>query len=654
MPKASFPVIVVGAGHAGCEAALASARLGLPTLLLTLRLDAIAKMSCNPAIGGLAKGQLVREIDALGGEMARAIDATGIQFRRLNTKKGPAVRSRRAQADLEAYRRYLTQVVTRQPNLTVREALVDEILTERGRVTGVRLATGEILSASAVVITTGTFLRGLIHVGLDHHPAGRFGEPPAQNLSSSLAALGLDLGRLKTGTCPRLDARTLDCSRLEPQPGDEPPLPFSFDSEMAGAGFKPAPPDGVPGPRGAVKNKIVCYITYTNERTHDLIRAGLPRSPLFTGVIRGIGPRYCPSIEDKVQRFPDRARHQIFLEPVGLDTVEIYPNGISTSLPSDVQEALVHSIPGLERAAILRPGYAIEYDFVKPTQLLPSLMTKAVAGLFLAGQINGTSGYEEAAAQGIMAGINAARFSQELEPLILDRSQAYIGVLIDDLTTRGTEEPYRMFTSRAEYRLLLREDNADLRLSEIGHRVGLLSQARYERLLAKKTAVEKTLGRLEGPVQPSPELNSRLQALGSAPLQSQTSIKALLRRPEIQFENLLDWVGARLIAPLQADPDLLTPEVAEEVEIMVKYEGYLAREQAEVARFRELEARRIPAQMNYAEVKSLSREVREKLEKVRPRSLGQAGRIPGVTPAALAVLQVHLKKFAPALRDRHG
>jgi tRNA uridine 5-carboxymethylaminomethyl modification enzyme len=633
MPNAS-PIIVIGAGHAGCEAALASARLGLPTLLLTIRLDTIAKMSCNPAIGGLAKGQLVRVIDALGGEMARAIDATGIQFRRLNTKKGPAVRSRRAQADLEAYRRYLTEVVTRQPNLAVREATVDAVLAESGRVDGVRLSSGEILNASAVIVTTGTFLRGLIHVGLDHHPAGRFGEPPAQNLSASLAGLGLELGRLKTGTCPRLDARTIDFSRLEPQPGDEPPLPFSFDSEFGGAGRPPA-----------VRNQIVCHITYTSERTHDLIRAGLDRSPLFTGVIRGVGPRYCPSIEDKVHRFPDRVRHQVFLEPVGLDTVEIYPNGISTSLPADVQEQFVHSIAGLEQARILRPGYAIEYDFVKPTQLMPGLMTKAVAGLFLAGQINGTSGYEEAAAQGLVAGINAARWVRETEPLVLDRSQAYIGVLIDDLTTRGTEEPYRLFTSRAEYRLLLREDNADLRLSEIGHRVGLLSEARYQRFLAKQTAIEKTLVRLDGPVQPSPELNSRLQALGSARLQSQTSLKALLRRPEVRWSLLSD---------LDGELAGLAPEAAEEVEIMVKYEGYLVREQVEVARFRELEARRIPAQLNYAEVKSLSREVREKLEKVRPRSLGQAGRIPGVTPAALAVLQVHLKKFAPLLRDHHG
>jgi tRNA uridine 5-carboxymethylaminomethyl modification enzyme len=635
MPKAS-PIIVVGAGHAGCEAALASARLGRPTLLLTIRGDTIAKMSCNPAIGGLAKGQLVREIDALGGEMARAIDRTGLQFRRLNTKKGPAVRSRRAQADLEAYRRYMTEVVTRQPNLTVREALVDAVLAdpaEAGRVQGVRLSTGETLTAAAVVVTTGTFLRGLIHVGLDHHPAGRFGEPPAENLSRSLAALGLELGRLKTGTCPRLDARTLDCSRLQPQAGDEPPLPFSFDAEFSAGG--PA----------AIRNKIVCYITYTNERTHELIRAGLARSPLFTGVIRGVGPRYCPSIEDKVRRFPDRVRHQIFLEPVGLDTVEVYPNGISTSLPYDVQEQFVHSIAGLERAAILRPGYAIEYDFVKPTQLLPSLMTRAVAGLFLAGQINGSSGYEEAAAQGIMAGINAAHFSQELEPLILDRSQAYIGVLIDDLTTRGTEEPYRMFTSRAEYRLLLREDNADLRLSEIGHRLGLLPEARFQRFLAKKEAIEKTLGRLETPVPPSPEVNARLQALGSARLPAPTSLRALLRRPEVQFSHLLG---------LEPELEGLAPEVAEEVEIMIKYEGYLAREQAEVARFRELEAQRIPEQLNYAEVKSLSREVREKLEKVRPRSLGQASRIPGMTPAALAVLQVRLKKAAPRGRDQHG
>jgi len=612
-----FDVIIVGAGHAGCEAALAAARMGASTLLLTLNLDTIALMSCNPAIGGLAKSQLVREIDALGGEMARAIDDTGIHFRRLNMSRGPAVRANRAQADKQAYRLRMKRAVENQPGLAVRQAVVDAVWTESGQIRGVVTHLGERIPARAVILTTGTFLRGLIHVGLSHHPAGRAGEPPATELSKSLESLGLPVGRLKTGTTPRLDAKTIDFSRLAVQPGDDPPLPFSFDH------------DRIDQPQ------VVCWLTRTNERTHEIIRAGLDRSPLFTGVIEGRGPRYCPSIEDKVVRFPDRTTHHIFLEPEGRDTCEIYPNGISTSLPLDVQEALVRSIVGCENARIMRPGYAIEYDYVDPIVLRPTLETRAVAGLYHAGQLNGTSGYEEAAAQGLIAGINAALAARGAEPLVLDRSQAYIGVMIDDLVTRGTAEPYRMFTSRAEYRLLLREDNADLRLREVGRRLGLVNDAQWARFERKRERIETERKRLDATViVPREDVNRALTEAGSSALRDAVTLAELLRRPEVPY-NL---VGERWPAdePVPAD-------VADEIETQIKYEGYIKREEEAVARFRRMEGLRIPEGFEYAGLNGLSAEVVEKLTRVSPRSLGQAARIPGVTPAAVAILQVHVR-----------
>ncbi|MGB9822933.1 tRNA uridine-5-carboxymethylaminomethyl(34) synthesis enzyme MnmG [Thermodesulfovibrio sp.] len=614
-----FDIIVVGAGHAGCEAATACAKMGLSTALFTIYLDTIAQLSCNPAIGGLAKGHLVREIDALGGIMAKVTDMSGIQFRMLNRSKGPAVWSLRAQADRILYNVNMRKLLEATENLAIKQAMVEEIVVENGRVKGVITSLGVFYGAKAVIVTPGTFLNGLIHIGLDSFEAGRAGEFPSKRLSESLKKLGLKIGRLKTGTPPRIDAKTIDFSKTEEQWGDFPPPAFSYSTEEI------------------TNPQVPCYITYTNERTHEIILNNLDRSPLYSGKIKGIGPRYCPSIEDKVVKFREKPRHQIFLEPEGLSRKEYYANGIPTSLPYDVQIAFVRTIPGLEEAEIMRPGYAIEYDFVYPTQINHTLEVKGIEGLYLAGQINGTSGYEEAAAQGLMAGINAALKIKGKAPLILGRDEAYIGVLIDDLVTKGTQEPYRMFTSRAEFRLLLRHDNADLRLREYGYRIGLVDEETYEKFLKKKQALEKEIKRLKTTIiKPSEQLNKALTEVGTTPIEEAISLDKILKRPEVTYEFI------KKFAPSQEN---LTREIEELVEIHIKYEGYIAKQLEQVERMKQFEEKVIPADFDF-NLPGLSKEVIQKLNEVRPRTIGQAMRIPGVTPAAISILMVAVQKGA--------
>jgi tRNA uridine 5-carboxymethylaminomethyl modification enzyme len=593
----NYDVIVVGGGHAGIEASMACARMGHPTLLITQNVDQIGYMSCNPAIGGLAKGHLVKEIDALGGEMAKATDETGIQFRQLNTGKGPAVRSSRAQVDRQGYRLRMKKAVEDQENLTIKQATVEEILVDEDKIIGVKTNLNETIQTKALVLAPGTFLNGLVHIGLTHFPSGRMGDPPSIGLSTSLKKFGFRMGRLKTGTTPRLDGHTIDFSKLTPQYGDERPIPFSFTTAKIET------------------EQIPCYITYTNPSTHEIIKSGLDRSPLYCGIIKGIGPRYCPSIEDKVVRFADKKRHQIFLEPEGRSTAEIYPNGVSTSLPLDIQIRMLRSIQGLEEVEIIRPGYAIEYDFVDPIELKPSLETKKIEGLLNAGQINGTSGYEEAAAQGLIAGINASLYIRGEDPFILQRSDAYMGVLIDDLVTKGTAEPYRMFTSRAEYRLHLREDNADLRLREMGYRIGLVKEEDYRIFSEKKAAIEKTLFRISHKrINPTKENNEILHRWGSAPLKKEVSLQEILKRPETHFGHLFAF---------DRDLENLPKEAWEQVEIQVKYDGYIKRQMEQIERFKKLEEVRFPEDFDFSSVIGLSREVMEKLTKIRPFSLGR-------------------------------
>jgi tRNA uridine 5-carboxymethylaminomethyl modification enzyme len=607
----NYDIIVIGAGHAGIEAGLAASCVGCKTLMLTFDVNSIGRMSCNPAIGGVGKGQLVKEIDALGGVMARAADACGIQFRMLNASKGAAVHSSRAQIDMDMYNQYMKKLVKVTKNLEVKAGEVKRIIVENNKVRGVVTNKGEEIAAFCVIICTGTFLDGLIHVGLKHQSGGRINEPASEGLADNLKSLGFNLLKFKTGTCPRLDSNSIDYSKLIVQPGDNPPKPFSFST------------------RKLPQKQIACHITYTNKDTHKIILNNLDRSPLYSGIIKSTGVRYCPSIEDKIFKFKDKERHQVFLEPQGLSTNEVYPNGISTSLPEDVQLKILHSIEGLENAKVIRFGYGIEHIVIEPTQFYPTLESKIVKGLYSAGQINGTTGYEEAAAQGLIAGINAALRIKKREPFILDRSTSYIGVLIDDLTTKGTEEPYRMFTSRVEYRLILREDNADVRLSRMGYNLGLVSKENYKKIEDKIGAIKKGINFLQ---------STRVKSFNGAMLKKDTTLEELLRRPEVNLKSLKD-LGHKELGKLKF-------AVAEGVEIEVKYRGFIERQLKDVEKFKNLEKIKVPVGLDYSIIPSLSREIKEKLNKIKPLNLGQASRVSGVTPAAISMLMVYLRKLS--------